>query len=91
MGKPTPIKERIRNAILRHGKGGFIVYHELAEHVFPKDEYPRAWNYPTRGGPPGCYMVLSKAIREHGFYIGYDGPAVVYATVGLGANKGTSQ
>lgn len=62
-------------------------FYDLAKAVFPRDQFPNAWNYPTRGGPPGCYMVLSRAIREHGFYICHDGPAVIYATVGLGENK----
>lgn len=81
------IKDRIIKAIREHGDFGFIQYYDLAQHVFPKDQYPNAWNYPTKGGPPGCYMVLSRAIREHGFYIKHDGPAVVCSTVGLGGNR----
>jgi hypothetical protein len=82
------ICDRIAKAIKDHGDCGFIQYYDLARHVFPKADYPRAWGYPTRGGPPGCYMSLSRAIREHGFYISYqDAPNVVYATVGLGKNK----
>lgn len=87
MPKAT-IKDRICSALKEHGDGGFLVYHKLAEEVFPRADYPNAWNYPTRGGPPGCYMVLSRAIREHGFSIHFDdAPAVVYATVGLGQNR----
>ncbi|TDQ63621.1 hypothetical protein ATL17_1628 [Maritalea mobilis] len=87
---PRKIKDRIVDALTQHGNGGFLVYHELAKLVFPKDKYPNAWNHPARGGPPGCYMVLSRAIREHGFYISYeDAPAVVYATVGLAGNLPT--
>lgn len=81
------IKDRITQAIREHGEGGFLVYHKLADHVFPRADYPRAWNSPTRGGPPGCYMALSRAIREHDFYIHYGGDAVVYATVGYGKNR----
>lgn len=82
------IKERIANALREHGECGFMPYHRLARYVFPEDEYPRAWNYPTRGGPPGCYMVLSRAIREHDFYISYgDAKNVVYPTVGLRTGK----
>lgn len=88
MSRPAPIKDRICRAIRLHGQSGFIQYYDLAKHVFPKDQFPRAWNYPTRGGPPGCYMVLSRAIREHEFSINFENAdAVVYATVGLGKNK----
>jgi hypothetical protein len=87
MAKPK-IKDRIIAALREHGECGFLPYHALAEHVFPRKEYPRAWNYPTRGGPPGCYMVLSRAIREHGFSMKFgDAEAVVYTTVGLGQNR----
>jgi len=85
MGR-VKIKDRIEAAI--RASGGVIVYHELADQVFPRDEYPNAWRYPTRGGPPGCYMVLSRAIREHGFNLDLrDVPAVVYGTVTLGKNR----
>ncbi len=67
MGKQKPIKLRILEAI--GNAGGVIQYHELARVVFPRDEYPNAWGYPTRGGPPGCYMVLSRAIRVHRFHL----------------------
>jgi hypothetical protein len=59
--RPAPIKERILRAY-RHG----IEYHELARLVFPEADYPRAFNGATKGGPPGCYMALSKALRELG-------------------------
>lgn len=87
MAKKQPIRNRIATAIRLHGSCGMIVYHELAVLVFPNDDYPNARNSPTRGGPPGCYMVLSRAIREHGFSMYLGGDAVVYATVGLGKNK----
>lgn len=45
-----------------------ISYYDLARLVWPKDQYPNAFNYPTRGGPPGCYMWLSRALREHGIH-----------------------
>lgn len=88
--KSKPIKRRIIDALNDHGEGGFLPYHELAHLVFPRDAYPRAFQYPTKGGPPGCYMVLSRAIREHEFSISLDGGAVVYATVGLGRNRATA-
>lgn len=74
------IKDRIMTAL--QNNGGRLVYWKLAEEVFPKDQYPRAWNYPTRGGPPGCYMVLSRAIREHDFGTHFDSDApVVYSEI----------
>ena len=82
-----PIRERIREAIINHGDCGFIGYYKLARLVFPKDDFPRAFGSPTRGGPPGCYMVLSRAIREHKFSMIFsDDPkaGVVHSTVGLG-------
>jgi hypothetical protein len=77
------IRDRMIAALRQHGDGGQMVYHRLAEYVFPKEDYPNAWNYPTRGGPAGCFMVLSRAIREHGFWMDHDKDAVVYSTVGL--------
>jgi hypothetical protein len=83
----APIKDRIIKAIKDHGDCGFLVYHRLAEKVFPKADYPNAWNSPTKGGHPCCYMVLSKAIREHGFSMNFDdAPAVCYTMIGLGKN-----
>ena len=84
----TKIKDRITRAIQEHGSDGFLVYHELADRVFPALDYPNAWNYPARGGPPGCFMVLSRAIREHGFnmYFG-DAKAIAYTQIGLGKNR----
>ena len=80
------IKDRIISALT--AAGGTMLYYDLARVVFPKSDYPRAWGSPNRGGPPGCYMVLSRAIREHGFsmYFG-DARAVVYTTIGLGQNR----
>ncbi|QFT69582.1 hypothetical protein FIU93_22545 [Labrenzia sp. THAF35] len=84
MAKQAKIKDRIVAAL--KSNGGFMLYYDLARVVFPKEHYPNAWNYPTRGGPPGCYMVLSRAIREHGFNIVYDCD-VVHSTVYLGRNN----
>ena len=60
-----PIKERIKDALREHG--GRMRYSDLAIAVFPEEEFPRAWNYSSNGGPPGCYMALSAAIKRHGF------------------------
>lgn len=59
----TPIIERIR-AAFEPGEVK-LKYHELAYRVFPPDQYPRSWNYSSNGGPPGCYMALSAALRRH--------------------------
>lgn len=82
--KRQPIKDRIIKAI--NEAGGEISYYRLARVVFPQDQYPHAFAYPNRGGPPGCYMALSRAIARHGFSILY--PAgkggVVHSTVMMG-------
>jgi hypothetical protein len=84
---PAKIKDRISAAL--RANGGTMKYHALMTAVFPRESYPRAYERPTRGGPPGCSMALSRAIREHGFSLRFDDelPNVVYATVGLGVNK----
>lgn len=57
-----PIKGRIEEVLA----GGKTDYHALARLIFPDDITPRAWRYSSNGGPPGCYMALSRAIREMG-------------------------
>lgn len=83
MRRRYPIKDRIIAAI--KAAGGRIQYYHLARAVFPESDYPDAWGYPTKGGPPGCYMALSSAIRRHGFVVDYDGASnVVHSHVMLG-------
>jgi len=65
VSKPKPIKERIREAYEPDSPQG-MRYYTLAEKVFPVDQFPRAWRGATGGGPPGCAMALSRAIREMG-------------------------
>lgn len=79
-----PIRERILSAL--ESNGGRMQYWHLAKAVFPQDQYPRAWGSPNRGGPPGCYMALSRAIDRHGFRIDYpDGAGgVVHSMVSIG-------
>jgi hypothetical protein len=90
MGKPAPIRDRIADAI--KSAGGRIQYYHLARAVFPEDQYPRAWAYPTKGGPPGCYMALSSAIRRYGFSVDYhDARNVVHSHVMLGRQRPDSQ
>ena len=64
----TPIADRISEALAT----GPLPYVDLARRVFPPLEMPRAWRYASQGGPPGCYMALSSAIRRHGFRTWYD-------------------
>lgn len=42
-----------------------ISYQTLAYRLFPPEEHPRAWNYSSNGGPPGCYMTVSAALRRY--------------------------
>jgi hypothetical protein len=65
--RPKPIAERIDAALATGARD----YHAVAGLVFPQDQFPRAWRYPTRGGPPGCFMALSAACRKHGFPVSY--------------------
>jgi len=76
-----PIAERIRHAL--EEAGGSLTYDALAHKVFPPTEYPRAWNYATGGGPPGCFMALSAALRRHGFRCYSSGPGPGQRTVSL--------
>jgi hypothetical protein len=50
--------------------GRKMSYYDLAVAIFKDDA---SWRRPTRGGPPGCYMALSSALRRGGFYIFYSG------------------
>jgi len=43
-----------------------ISYWTLQVAVFPESDYPRAWNYSSNGGPPGCAMSFGRALRELG-------------------------
>ena len=60
------IKDRIREA---YEPG--INYYALMSAVFPVADYPRAWNYSSNGGPPGCSMAFSRALREMGSSVTY--------------------
>lgn len=63
--QPVKLTKRQRELIghLRDA-GGRMGYFELALKMFPSEQYPRAWNYSSNGGPPGCYMQLSAMIRR---------------------------
>lgn len=61
--KKLPIVERI-DAALRNGP---LSYTDLWNRVFPAVDFPRRGGTPSRGGPPGSYMALSRAIDKYGF------------------------
>lgn len=71
-----PITERIEDAL----RFGPIEYAKLARKVFPQAVMPRAWRYRVGGGPPGCYMVLSRVLNRDGYWIDYrrSGARLVY-------------
>lgn len=66
-----PIEDRIMAAL--RATDTRIRYEDLAAAVFPWDHMPRAWRYSSNGGPPGCYMALSRALSRLGIYASYDG------------------
>lgn len=66
LSRRRPIKERLTAAF--NGKNK-LAYWQVAEAVFPQEEYPRSWRRPTQGGPPGCYMALTKALNRYGYII----------------------
>jgi hypothetical protein len=57
------IEDRIRAAM---GTKRQMSYYDLMHAVFPQDQYPRAWNYQSNGGPPGCAMAFGAALRRMG-------------------------
>jgi len=61
-----PLVERIDDHLAAHGP---TVFHDLALALYPERASHR---YQSNGGPPGCYMALSAAIRRGGFPVGYD-------------------
>lgn len=65
------LDERIKQAFQASRKRR-MRYHDLARAVFPVSEFPKAWRYASHGGPPGCFMALSAAIRRMGFASAYE-------------------
>lgn len=51
--------------------GRSMTYYDLARSLF-KD--PRSWRYSSNGGPPGCFMTLSAALRRGRFTVIVKGP-----------------
>ncbi|MCP4108366.1 MAG: hypothetical protein GY749_22950 [Desulfobacteraceae bacterium] len=50
-------------------KGNPILYYNLAILLWPDQ---KSHQHPTRGGPPGCYMALSRCLRENNTHIDYE-------------------
>lgn len=70
MTKPAvSLDDRIRAALKAKGR---MFTHDLARIVFPEDEYPRAWNYASQGGPAGWVMTMGKAIKRMGLKSTFD-------------------
>lgn len=62
--KRPPIKERLAAAFEGEVE---LKYWDVANRVFPQEDYPRSWRRPMHGGPPGCYMALSVALTRYGY------------------------
>lgn len=60
--KIKPTRERITDALA----GGALSFHELAMRVYPPESHPKSWRYSANGGPPGCFMALSRMVRQMG-------------------------
>lgn len=58
------LPDRIDRALKQ--AGGRMSYFDLAVALWPDRS---SWNYSSNGGPPGCYMTLSAALRRGGFYV----------------------
>lgn len=60
MAKAPTLVERMDEAL----KGGSMSFYDLAMKLYPDS---KSWRYQVNGGPPGCFMALSAAIRRGGF------------------------
>ncbi len=60
MSKLPKLKDRTRAALA----AGELRYADLAYRVGPEAQVPKAFRYQATGGPPGCYMALSRDLRE---------------------------
>lgn len=63
-GRKT-LPERIDEVLAQHF-GGKLSYYDLAISLWPTRE---SHSYSSNGGPPGCYMALSAALRRGGFFV----------------------
>jgi hypothetical protein len=70
--------ERIDEALAE--AGGRMTFSALAEKLYPD---PKSHRHQINGGPPGCYMALSAALRRGGYVQDWrdvgPGNRVVYA------------
>ena len=65
-----PIRERVRAALA----AGPLTFEALAVAVFPPRTYQAAWRCAAQGGPPGCFMALSRTVRQLHCVQWSDGP-----------------
>lgn len=68
MGKTKTLPERMDDAINEYG--GPIPLGRLEDVLYPD---PRSHRYSSNGGPPGCRMAVSAAIRRGGFRVRHEG------------------
>ncbi len=61
------LPERIDDLLREPGKMSF---YDLALALYPDK---KSWRYQQHGGPPGCYMALSAALRRGGFHVSLRG------------------
>lgn len=61
MPKQPTLVDRIDKAL----EGGSMSFYDLAVKLYPDG---KSWRYQSNGGPPGCFMALSAAIRRGGFH-----------------------
>jgi len=45
-------------------------FYDLAHRLYPDG---KSWRYQANGGPPGCFMALSAAVRRGGFPVSHRG------------------
>lgn len=60
------IADRIKQHFVPDADDGSMSYYKLLNAVFPEAEYPKAMRFSPRGGPPGCNMAASAALRRMG-------------------------
>ena len=67
MATKPKIGERIDEAL----NGRSMSFFDLAMILYPDR---KSWRYQSNGGPPGCFMALSAALRRNGFEVRSKGP-----------------
>lgn len=66
-----PFAERVDDAL----GGRTMAFEQLALVLYPD---PKSHRYQSNGGPPGCYMALSRGLRLGGFFVSYKGGRIVH-------------